>query len=299
MESDESTGRNRTGGSVGRKSQRSVLVSLLVFMIQLCRHIVYWMLIIFEVVSNPHLGSGYQSGEAEQIETPRRADDRFGRGIFRRTILIIAGKTREDYNTHCASTLSTANCALAYVRTAKEHTAVLVGVIRQTYFGGESSGAQRDGNENLPDPQIVAFWVRVVTRLKTMYCTGLWIRDPLPTTITMRVKGAKGETQHAAGLDSGAHENLISEAKVVELGVRMVPYDGDDLKPIGKSVRPIGWVRIQYCVSNIESDWYEAKFAVLESGLCKGFNILLSAEEIEKRSFLVGNRAVLFVQTQS
>ncbi|KAL8701398.1 MAG: hypothetical protein Q9224_000518 [Gallowayella concinna] len=123
--------------------------------------------------------------------------------------------------------------------------------------------------------------------------------DRLPTTFIMCVKGRTGKTQHAAALDTGANQNLISYQKVLDLGLPMVSYDGGVLDVIGRFIRPIGWVTIEWCVSNLETEWYEAKFAVLEASLCDQFQILLSAEEIEKRGFFMRNPLVLFMQAKS
>ncbi|KAL8819251.1 MAG: hypothetical protein Q9223_002282 [Gallowayella weberi] len=140
-----------------------------------------------------------------------------------------------------------------------------------------------------------AFCLNYCAKLASTHFTLESTRSRFKTTFVMVVKGPSGSTQHVAGLDTGAEENLISEQKALDLNVRMVPYDGGVLDSIsnGEPVRPIGWVTIQYGVSGRPS-WYEAKFAVLEDRHCEQFQILLSAEEIEKRSFYIRNGAVFW-----
>ncbi|KAL8781237.1 MAG: hypothetical protein Q9213_006090 [Squamulea squamosa] len=261
---------------------------------------VNWTLIAFEVVLSLYQHCEYSPEETEQptttgyardgcddVSKSKRRDSNIKNVIKRvvwKIVLKLAGKKPQDHYRQYVQTLNAVRIALGYMKIAKKQTinliAFLAGVIQKTIESGEST-------EVRACLAMCIGWISIRTR------------ERLPTTFPMVVQGPDGTTQHVAGLDSGAEENLISERKTLDLGLRPVPYDGHDLDAIGASVRPLGWVALKYCVSNFESDWYMAKFAVLDNDHCKSFNILLGREEIEKRGFYIRNRAVYFVQTRS
>ncbi|KAL8775248.1 MAG: hypothetical protein Q9209_000254 [Squamulea sp. 1 TL-2023] len=314
MASDRGTERSKTKAFVAQK--RIGLTVLLLFVIQLLRSMVYWTLVAVEVALMLRQHSENNSGESERptpngnahdscddVSKPKRQDNKiknFNDMFVRKFILMLLGKKPQDHYRQCTQTLNAVRIALGYMKIAKKQTidiiAFLTKVIRKTIGSREGTELHCDGNERMLDPQVL---IKIEACLaKCIGWIDIWLGEGLPTTFPMVVEGPDGTTQHVTGLDSGAEENLISERKALDLGLRLVPYDGHDLDAIGACVRPLGWVTFKYCVSN-KSDWYVAKFAVLDNNHCRSFNILLGREEIEKRSFYRRNRAVLFVQTRS
>ncbi|KAL8925273.1 MAG: hypothetical protein Q9208_003563 [Pyrenodesmia sp. 3 TL-2023] len=243
--------------------------------------------------------------DASRKKTPQHETDcDIGSSMICKLMLMLAGRKLEDFQRHYIEALKTTRLALAYLEIAKTHTARLVEkcVDRQMVRSrdDEETDDEKPTNNNLLDPRMHSILVRILDCLtRWIVHIGVWTGERLPTSFVMAIQGPVATTQHAAGLDSGASQNLISRRSALAAGLSVEPYKGPLLDAIGISIRPVGWVTFTWCVSNFDTVWYTTTFAVLEDGHCKGFNILLSKEEIDKRRFYIRNRGVFFIQTKS
>ena len=96
-------------------------------------------------------------------------------------------------------------------------------------------------------------------------------------------------------LDTGSKFDVISEEVIDTLGIKMGPYLGPNLRPIGPDVKPLGSIKLDWHVFQREKT-YTTTFVVLNTNLSKGFDILLSEDTIGKVSFYNVNNSVWFSQ---
>ncbi|KAI4181779.1 MAG: hypothetical protein L6R41_006412, partial [Letrouitia leprolyta] len=233
---------------------------------------IYWMSIASEVALT--ISATPSRNELEPRSKKKRRDDKkivIGNSVIGQFALILTGRELQDYERHYAETL--------------EVTKVALGVVRQTVrsrHGGATDHSQSSAN-NVLDPRLHLILIQVLKYLTIcLDQIGVWIGDRLPTGFIMVIRGPIRTTQHVAGLDSGAAENVISHRSALASDLSIEPYEGPLLEAIGTSVRPAGRVTFNWCVSNFDTVWYTTTFAVLEDDHCKGFNILLGKEEIDK-----------------
>lgn len=99
-----------------------------------------------------------------------------------------------------------------------------------------------------------------------------------------------------AKLDTASKVNVLSEDVVNELGMTMEPYLGRDVFPIGKPVRPMGTVRLEWHIMK-RTKTYNTEFLVFNSDLSKDFDVLLSEGEIARIGFYRKNSDVWFLDT--
>ncbi|KAL8762946.1 MAG: hypothetical protein Q9184_001168 [Pyrenodesmia sp. 2 TL-2023] len=318
MVSTDGDKRNHTKASVAQRLGRSIM--FLGFMTRIAQSLVYWMLVASEVTSTLLCYHNSVGDEDVPSKTPRNEFDAsskqksqrdtrcdIGNSLICQITLMLAGRKLEDYKRHYIETLKMTRVALGYLNIAKAHMARLAkkSVDRQTVRTQHDEEPDDDRpTYNMLDPQVRSILVRVLSFLTMcIVYIGVWIGDRLPTSFIMVIQGPTGTTQHVAGLDSGSAENLISRRTALALGLSIGPYEGSSEWPVldgvGISICPVGWVTVRWCVSNFDTAWYTTTFAVLEDGHCKGFNILLSREEIDKRRFYIRNRGVFFVQRGS
>ncbi|KAI4143415.1 MAG: hypothetical protein L6R39_004572 [Caloplaca ligustica] len=287
---------NDTKDSLAQRLGR--LIMLLGIMTRIAQSLIYWMLIASEVaLTLPcyHNSVGDEDEGSMSAKPPRNELDAsskrkpqrgtecdIGNSVIRKFTLMVAGRKLEGYKRHYSEVLKLITVAL--------------GVDRQTVRSIHD--AELDGDkstdDNMLDPRLHSIIVPVLKCL-TMWIVhiGVCIGERLPTGFIMVIQGPVDTTQHVAGLDSGASENLISRRSAVAAGLSLEPYEGPLLEPIGNVIRPVGRVTFKWCVSNFDH-WYTTTFAVLEDDHCKGFNILLSKGEIDKHHFYIRNRGVLF-----
>ncbi|KAL8939488.1 MAG: hypothetical protein Q9211_002719 [Gyalolechia sp. 1 TL-2023] len=118
---------------------------------------------------------------------------------------------------------------------------------------------------------------------------------PVPTTFLMAIHRPEGQTIiHVAKLDTGAKVNLISRKLVTSIGLHVEAYTGQALQPIGPPVSPEGQVTLDWHVSG-KNTTHKTTFAILEEPH-RGFDILLSEQEIQKHRFFDRNMEVYYLQ---
>ncbi|KAL9035580.1 MAG: hypothetical protein Q9214_006513 [Letrouitia sp. 1 TL-2023] len=118
---------------------------------------------------------------------------------------------------------------------------------------------------------------------------------PLRTTFMMVIHKLDGQTlNRVAKLDTAAGENVISQRVVDKLGVVVDDYTGHHLLPVGNPICPKGRVSLEWHVAG-KGVTYNTSFAVLQTSLCKHFDILLSEKEIGKIGFLRVDPSVFFL----
>ncbi|KAL8969951.1 MAG: hypothetical protein Q9197_004069 [Variospora fuerteventurae] len=268
-----------TTASIAHQLGCLVLVSGI--MIRIAQNLIYGMLIVSKVALTllfHRSRVGYEEGESISARTSQHRSDAssnqnsqyetesdVGSNVICQLTLMLAGRKREEYRKHYTRALTV--------------TRIVFRVDRQT----------------LRSPQMRFFLEQVLDFLSM--CTvhlGSWVGERLPFSCIMAIQGPMGTTQHVAGLDTGASENLISQRSALASGLSLEAYDGPVLVAVGTEIRPVGRVTFEWCVSNFETKWYTTTFAVLDDRHCKDFNILLGKEEIDKLGFYIKNRAVFF-----
>ena len=95
-----------------------------------------------------------------------------------------------------------------------------------------------------------------------------------------------GVLQKMTKLDTGAAPNVVPQCIVEDLGMRMETYRGPMLAPVGPYVQPKGVVNFEWHVSG-RLKTHRTTFVVLDDHLCRGFDILLGEEEIERIGFYI------------
>lgn len=120
-------------------------------------------------------------------------------------------------------------------------------------------------------------------------------RESLRTIVMMVIHKLDGQTlNRVAKLDTGAEENIISQQVVDKLGLVVHEYTGGPLQSVGSSIFPKGRVSFEWHVAR-KTKTYNTSFAVLPTSLCDHFDILLSAEEIEKIGFFKVDNTIFFL----
>ncbi|KAL8648630.1 MAG: hypothetical protein Q9210_004874 [Variospora velana] len=288
---------NDTTASIAHQLGCLVLVSGI--MIRIAQNLIYGMLIVSKVALTllfHHSRVGYEDGESMSARPPRNQLDAsskqksqhdtecdVGNSVICQLTLMLAGRKRGEYRKHYTQALTM--------------TKIVFRVDRQTVRSQDDEKVDGDKptEENILDSQTRSFLEQVLDCLSM--CTvhlGSWIGERLPFSCIMAIQGPMGTTQHVAGLDTGASENLISRRSALASGLSLEAYDGPVLDAVGTEIRPIGRVTFEWCVSNFDTKLYTTTFAVLDDGHCKDFNILLGKEEIDKLGFYIRNRAVFF-----
>lgn len=97
-------------------------------------------------------------------------------------------------------------------------------------------------------------------------------------------------------LDTGSKVNVVSQDVVNELGMTMEPYSGPDVTPIGKPIKPIGRLRLEWHIMKRKKT-YRTEFLVLRADHARSFDILLSQGEVARIGFYKINGAVWFLDT--
>lgn len=87
-----------------------------------------------------------------------------------------------------------------------------------------------------------------------------------------------------AKLDTASDVNVISQNVVLELDIEMEPYSGPEVVPIGKPVKPIGTVKLEWHIAKRKKT-YTTDFLVFRADQAKSFDMLLSEAEIKKIGF--------------
>ncbi|KAL8979464.1 MAG: hypothetical protein Q9177_006138, partial [Variospora cf. flavescens] len=273
------------------------LVLVLGFTILVAQNLIYGMLIVSKVALTllfHRSRVGYEEGESMSARPPQHRLDASsnqnsqyetecdaGSSVICQLTLMLAGRKREEYRKHYTQAL----------------TMMTKFVDRQTLRSqhNEKADGDRPTANNILDSQMRFFLEQVLDFLSMCIVhLGSWLGERLPSSCIMAIQGPMGTTQHVAGLDTGASENLISQRSALASGLSLEPYDGPVLVAVGTEIRPVGRVTFEWCVSNFETKLYTTTFAVLDDGHCKDFNILLGKEEIDKHGFYIRNRAVLF-----
>ncbi|KAI4198014.1 MAG: hypothetical protein LQ346_002859 [Caloplaca aetnensis] len=315
-----SEGAKRSDAKAFNQQKLGRLMTFWGFMTGIVQRLVYGILIASNVVSAllynwDGIGGGDEepmSARTSRIElavgpkqcSPHDTECDIGSSVVCRITLKLAGRNLEDYKQHCTKALMTTKFVIKYLKMAKTHTARFAEkcVDRQTIHSKHDEEPDQDRpTNNMLDPQFRTILVPVLDCL-TMWIVyiGVWLGERLPTSFIMGIHGPLGITQYSAGLDSGSSENLISRRTALALGLPIELYEEPDEGPllhgVGISFRPVGRVTFTWCVSNFDTAWYKTTFAVLEDCHCRGFNILLSREEIDKRRFYIRNRGVFFLQ---
>ena len=260
------------------------LMIFFVVMVRIAQSSIYWMLIASKIAFTmsarpPQNELDANSKEKPGLDTGGNHRD----SVLCLLVLRIAGREPKDYLQQYNKTLGMTKLAFK-----------LVGQVLWSKHG-EALDSNRSTDNNMLDPRLHDTLVHVLDCLTTWIVhIGDWIGERLQYSFIMVIQGPTGTTQHVAGLDSGSCENLISQRTAVDSGLVSRPYEGPLLDGIGVSILPVGQVTLKWCVSNRDNVWYTTKFAVLDDGHCKDFNILLSKEEIGKRRFYIRNRGVFF-----
>lgn len=95
-------------------------------------------------------------------------------------------------------------------------------------------------------------------------------------------------------LDTGSKVNVISQKVMDTLGIKIEPYEGPDLTPIGPNIRPLGSITLDWHVMTRKKT-YTTTFVVLNTSLSEGFDILLGEETIREIGIYQDNRDVFFL----
>ncbi|KAL9613239.1 MAG: hypothetical protein Q9167_002199 [Letrouitia subvulpina] len=121
--------------------------------------------------------------------------------------------------------------------------------------------------------------------------------DPFRTTFMMVIHKPNGQTlNRVAKLDTAAGENVISQQVVDKLGIPVNDYTGRHLLPVGDPIYPKGRVSLEWHAAG-KSVTYKTSFAVLQTSLCKHFDILLSEKEIRKIGFFKVDNTIFFLDS--
>lgn len=99
-----------------------------------------------------------------------------------------------------------------------------------------------------------------------------------------------------AKVDTGSDVNVVSEDVVKELDMTMKPYLGRDVFSIGKLVRPLGTVRLEWHIMK-RTKTYNTEFLVFAPDMSRDFDVLLSEDEIAKVGFYINNSKVWSLYT--
>lgn len=100
-----------------------------------------------------------------------------------------------------------------------------------------------------------------------------------------------------AKVDTGSKVNCISHDVVKDLDMILRPYSGPAVHPLGKPVMPMGTVKLEWHIMK-RTKTYNSEFLVFDSELSRGFDVLLSEDEIAKIGFYIVNNKVWFLDTE-
>ena len=116
------------------------------------------------------------------------------------------------------------------------------------------------------------------------------------STVKMVLYPPNGRSGTRIGkLDTGSRVNIISQKVMDTLGIKMEPYEGPDLTPIGPNIKPLGSIKLDWHITNFKKT-YTTTFVVLHTSLSEGFDILLSEETIKEVGFYKVNDDVFFLK---
>ena len=116
------------------------------------------------------------------------------------------------------------------------------------------------------------------------------------TTFKMVLHTPDGRSGTRIGkLDTGSSVDLISQKVMETLCIKMEPYRGPDLTPIGPNIKPLGSIKLDWHVAKRKKT-YTTTFVVLNASLTEGFDILLSEDTIKEVGFYKVDDSVFFLQ---
>ncbi|KAL9120489.1 MAG: hypothetical protein Q9187_002953 [Circinaria calcarea] len=96
-------------------------------------------------------------------------------------------------------------------------------------------------------------------------------------------------------LDTGLRVDIISQQVMDTLGIKMEPYEGPELTPIGPNIKPLGSIKLDWHIAQRQKT-YTTTFAVLDTSSSKAFDILLSENTIKEIGFYINDDSVWFLK---
>ena len=100
-----------------------------------------------------------------------------------------------------------------------------------------------------------------------------------------------GSKTRIAKLDTGSRVDVVSKPVADALGMKMEPYYGKDVVPLGGIMRPLGELTLDWHVMG-KSITYTTTFLVLDS---EEFDVLLSDETIGRIGFYTVNNVIWYL----
>ena len=104
-----------------------------------------------------------------------------------------------------------------------------------------------------------------------------------------------GQIIRVCKLDTGSTVDVISQAVVSDLRMKVKPYNGPDIKPIGKDIQPIGEITLDWHVYE-KSKTYTTNFLVLDEEMSQDFDVLLGSKTIGRIGFYDKNEQIWFIR---
>lgn len=99
-------------------------------------------------------------------------------------------------------------------------------------------------------------------------------------------------------LDTAADADILSQKVVDNLGMKMDPYEGGSLHPLGAPIQPIGQLTLDWHVAEF-SKTYTTTFVVLDPHSTRSFDALLGFATLRRIGFYVKNKAVWYLGSEN
>ena len=118
---------------------------------------------------------------------------------------------------------------------------------------------------------------------------------PYKSVLTMVIDKQDGTSGRERGkLDTASKADILSQNSLDRLGMKMQPYQGDNLVPLGRgelTIKPLGQITLNWHVLGRQKT-YTTKFVVLDSETTKGFDVLFSENTINEIGFFMTDNTV-------